>query len=102
MGWISWLIILLAVGILACFGVGIFRKKQDSGVHNSRSITADVPFDPEKQEPVIRSSICTGEKVAGFKNKEDGHFTEVMVLRTPKDEERFRAMYHLDSVKTEY
>ena len=63
---------------------------------------AEIPFDPEKQEPVIRSSICTGEKVAGFKNKEDGHFTEVMVLRTPKDEERFREMYHLDSVKTEY
>ena len=55
-----------------------------------------------KQEPVIRSSICTGEKVAGFKSKEDGHFTEVMVLRTMKDEERFKEMYHLDSVKTEY
>ena len=102
MGWISWLIILLAVGILVCFGVGIFRKKQDAGVHSSGSITADVPFDPEKQEPVIRSSICTGEKVAGFKNKEDGHFTEVMVLRTPKDEERFREMCGVENIKTEY
>ena len=61
-----------------------------------------IGFDPEKHEPVIRSSICTGEKVAGFKSKEDGHFTEVMVLRTMKDEERFKEMYHLDSVKTEY
>ena len=102
MGWISWLIILLAVGILVCFGVGIFRKKQGSGASESGGITADVPFDPEKQEPVIRSSICTGEKVAGFKNEEDGHFTEVMVLRTLKDEERFKEMCGVENIKTEY
>ena len=102
MGWISWLIIILAVGILACFGVGIFRKKQGTDVRDNGELTTGVSFDPEKQDPVIRSSICTGEKVAGFKSKEDGHFTEVMVLRTMKDEERFKEMYHLDSVKTEY
>ena len=27
-------------------------------------------YDREKLEPVIRSSICTGEKVAGFREKE--------------------------------
>ena len=39
-----------------------------------------VHFDPETQYAVIRSSICTGEKVAGFKNKTDGHFIEVMLI----------------------
>ena len=63
---------------------------------------AEIPFDPEKQVAVIRSSICTGEKVAGFRSREDGHFTEVMVIHSPQEEADFRAMYHLDSVKTEY
>lgn len=59
-------------------------------------------FDPETQYAVIRSSICTGEKVAGFKNKRDGHFTEVMVIRTAADEQRFKDLYGIDSVRTEY
>ena len=33
-----------------------------------------VKYDPESQYPVIRSSICTGEKVAGFKDKTGGTF----------------------------
>ena len=41
-------------------------------------------------------SICTGEKVAGFKNYDDLHFTEVMQIRNPGDEERFKAIYGLD------
>ena len=61
-----------------------------------------VPFDPEKQYAVIRCSICTGEKVAGFKNKADGWFTEVMLIRSPWEEQRFKEMYHLDTIKTEY
>ena len=61
-----------------------------------------IPYDPEKQYAVIKSSICTGEKVAGFKNKADGHFTEVMLLKSREDERKFMEIYHLDSVKTEY
>ncbi|MBQ1172196.1 MAG: aspartate dehydrogenase [Lachnospiraceae bacterium] len=61
-----------------------------------------MPFDPQKQYAVIRSSICTGEKVAGFKNIEDGHFTEVMLIRTEKEEQRFKKIYNLENVKKEY
>ena len=60
------------------------------------------PFDPERQYAVVRSSICTGEKVAGFKDKKDGRFTEVMLIRTPKDLEAFKNRYHIEKVKTEY
>ena len=67
-----------------------------------RSPEPAIKFDPEKQYAMIRSSICTGEKVAGFKNKEDGHFTEVMLIRSYEDELKFKEMYNLDSVKTEY
>ena len=56
----------------------------------------------DEWEPVIRSSICTGEKVAGFKDKKDGRFTEVMLIRSPEDLREFRETYNLDKVKTEY
>ena len=59
-------------------------------------------FDPETYYPAIRCSICTGEKVAGFRNKKDGHFTEVMLIRSQKDLDAFKVEYHVDSIKTEY
>lgn len=63
---------------------------------------AAVQFDPETQYAVIRSSICTGEKVAGFKNKTDGHFTEVMLIRSSTDEKEFKETYGVKSLKVEY
>ncbi|MCR5606412.1 MAG: hypothetical protein K6F69_06330 [Treponema sp.] len=63
---------------------------------------AAVQFDPETHYAVIRSSICTGEKVAGFKNKTDGHFTEVMLIRSPADEKEFKETYAVETVKVEY
>lgn len=70
--------------------------------HSSEELKKTVPYDPEKQYPVIRSSICTGEKVAGFKNREDGRFREVMLIRSPRDEEAFRLTYQLEDVTVEY
>ena len=67
-----------------------------------KSREAAVQFDSETQYAVIRSSICTGEKVAGFKNKTDGHFTEVMLIRFPADEKEFKETYGVESVKVEY
>ena len=67
-----------------------------------RSLKVTVPFDPETQVPVIRASICTGERVAGFKNKADGHFTEVMLLTSDEDERLFMETYQIETIKTEY
>ncbi len=75
-------------------------------IHFGRARTdiglSKIPFDPSEQYAVIRCSICTGEKVAGFRNYKDGHFTEVMLIRNAEDEESFREFYHLETVKTEY
>ena len=60
------------------------------------------PFNPETQYAVIRSSICTGEKVAGFRDKKDGRFTEIMLIRSPKDIESFKETYGVDTLRTEY
>lgn len=51
---------------------------------------------------VFHISICTGETVAGFKNYDDSHFTEVMLIRNADDEEKFKAIYGLDEIKKEY
>ena len=59
-------------------------------------------FSPETHDAVIRSSICTGEKVAGFKSKKDGHFSEIMLIRSEKDLEKFKREYRVTTVKTEY
>lgn len=69
---------------------------------NKTSRFEENAFDPETQYAVIRSSICTGEKVAGFKDKKGGHFTEVMLIRSKKDEEEFKRKYHVDTLTVEY
>ena len=56
----------------------------------------------KNQKPVLRCSICTGEKVAGFKNIHTGKFEEVMLIRNDKELDVFKAMYELDDVAKEY
>ncbi len=70
-----------------------FRKKQEAH-----------PYDREKEKPVIRSSICTGEKVAGFRDLQTGKFTEMMLICTPEDLETFRNRYGIggDDITVEY
>ena len=42
---------------------------------------------------MIRSSICTGEKVAGFRDLQTGHVEEVMLIKNEKDLQQFRSEY---------
>ncbi len=80
--------------------MGLFEKIGFN--RRQQSLKDAVPYDPETQRPVIRASICTGERVAGFKNKVDGHFTEVMLIRSAEDERLFKETYGIDELKTEY
>jgi len=61
-------------------------------------------FDKEKMYPMILSSICTGERVAGFRRRDDGKFLDIMFLRNDEDLEEFLETYGLreDEVKVEY
>lgn len=91
--------------ILVVFGIVFaIEMHQDFGKipYYERHLKETIPFDPQKQYAVIRSSICTGEKVAGFKNIDNGHFTEVMLINTDEEEERFKRIYNLETVKKEY
>lgn len=61
-------------------------------------------FDRTGKEPVLRTSICTGEKVAGYRDTAGGRFVEVMLIRDDADLQRFLADYGFreDELKREW
>ena len=50
-------------------------------------------YDKENKKPVIKSSICNGEQVAGFKDIRTGKMEEIMLIKNTEDLEMFKAMY---------
>lgn len=68
------------------------RKKKDS----SRPA-----YDKTGKRPVIRASICTGERVAGFCEEGSGHMEELMLIRNEKDLEEFMALYEVKKEEIE-
>ncbi len=74
--------------------MGLFRKTKP----------AAPAFSLEEYEPVIRSSICTGEKVACMRHRESGQLREVMLLRSAADLEEFCRSYGLkaEEIRTVY
>ena len=61
-------------------------------------------YDKETQKPIIRSSICNGEKVAGFRDIKTGKFTEVMLIQSDKDMDEFLEKYDISvaEIKNEW
>ncbi len=55
--------------------MGLFRREK----------SAAPAISLEEYEPVIRSSICTGERTACLRRREDGRLREYMLLRTDAD-----------------
>ena len=92
---------IILLGFIIIFGI---EMHQDNGKkpYYERYLNEDIPFDSDKQTAVIKCSICTGEQIAGFKSKEDGHFTEVMLIKDTYDLEKFKRIYKITEVKKEY
>ncbi|MGN0907655.1 MAG: hypothetical protein ACI4NM_10940 [Bullifex sp.] len=92
------------IGLLSFLIVFMIEMHQDNGKvpHYRKNLSSDVPFDREKQVPVLKCSICTGERIAGFKDTATGHITEVMVIRNDDDLMYFRNHYGIDRLKEEY
>ena len=63
----------------------MFRKKNPEALD----------FDRSNLRPVIRSSICTGERTAGFRDVRSGKVSEVMLIRSDADIEEFCSLYGL-------
>ena len=58
-----------------------------------------IEYDKDNLKPVIQSSICTGEKVAGFRDVNTGKFTEIMLIRDNKDMDEFLTTYDISVVE---
>lgn len=52
-------------------------------------------YDKSSKKPVIKTSICNGEQVAGFKDINTGSFEEVMLIKNPDDLASFKEMYDI-------
>ena len=73
-------------------GMGLFKKK-----------TLVLTYDKENKKPVIKSSICSGEQVAGFKDIHTGKIEEVMLIKSQADLEKFKSMYGINKeIEKEY
>ncbi|MDO5350771.1 MAG: aspartate dehydrogenase [Lachnospiraceae bacterium] len=61
-------------------------------------------YDKTGKIPVIRASICTGEKVAGFKELESGKFDDLMLIRNDGDLKEFLRLYDVkeEDIKREW
>ena len=66
--------------------MGLFRRK-NAAENVNRS------FDPAAQQPAMRCSICTGEKVFGLRDRVTGTFEEVGLVRDGDDLARYCAQY---------
>ena len=65
------------------------------GFLKTRGKSEDVAFDPSRFVPAVRSSICTGEKSAGFKEIATGRFIECDLIKSDKDLAAFAKRYGL-------
>lgn len=63
----------------------LFRKK-----------ITPVSYDKERLRPEIHRSICTGERTAGFYDREKGKYEEQLLIRSEKDIARFCAQYGIE------
>ena len=79
--------------------MNIFKKKSPPAVP---SILEKFPL--VQYEPVIRASICTGEKTACMRDRESGKLHEIMLVRTEEDMDTFCRMCSAgrETMKTVY
>lgn len=59
-------------------------------------------YDRENWRPVLKCSICNGEKVAGFKNIHTGEFKEECFIRDDRELEEFKQKYGIREMPKEY
>lgn len=69
-----------------------------------RKKQTEIFYDQTGKIPVVRSSICTGEQVAGFKDEKTGKFDELMLIQGESDLLEFIRTYRVDppAIKREW
>ncbi|MBR2992775.1 MAG: aspartate dehydrogenase [Clostridiales bacterium] len=64
--------------------------------------TSKLTYDKENETPAVKSSICTGEKTAGFIDARTGKYRDVMLIKSDADIAEFKRQCGVDEVKTIY
>lgn len=64
--------------------MSIFKKKRTQS------------YDKINKKPVLKTSICTGEQVAGFQDIHTGRIEEIMLIKNATDVDRFKQMYGIE------
>lgn len=72
----------------------MFKKK--------RSKKDEFVYNPQIHKAVLKCSICNGEQVAGFKERESSTFHEIMFIRSAADLDYFLEKYKLETIAKEY
>ena len=69
--------------------------------HRKKAVPA---FDKTGKTPVLRTSICTGEQTAGFRDEATGKFYDIMLVRSNADLREFLETYGVseDQLRREY
>ena len=71
--------------------------------HKKKTTTKS--YNPETEYPMIRASICTGEKTAGIKDKATGHVRDTRLIRNDDELAEFMREFNITDkglIKTEY
>ena len=72
---------------------------------NKKSKKETKTYNPETEYPMIRASICTGEKTAGIKDKATGHVRDTRLIKDDRELEAFMREFSITDrslIKTEY
>ncbi|MBQ0066276.1 MAG: aspartate dehydrogenase [Firmicutes bacterium] len=70
----------------------LFRKKE----------IKKIDYNSHKLEPVLRVSICTGEKTAGFQDKETGKFHEYQLISSDAELKEFMEACEINEIRNIY
>lgn len=59
-------------------------------------------YDAAMYKPALKCSICNGEQVAGFLNRQTGKFEEIALITGPEELQDFLDTYGLKEVEKIY
>lgn len=67
-----------------------FKKKKPIDIYR---------YNKQTEVPAVKSSICTGEKTAGFLEVNTGKYRDIMLVESDADIEAFKSACGVDEVK---
>ena len=70
-----------------------FKKKKPIDIYR---------YNKGTEVPAVKSSICTGEKTAGFLEVNTGKYRDIMLVESDADIEAFKSACGVDEVKEIY